>query len=257
MNAKQRDQFVQRLDQIAEQLERDRSSVLEGARQPSGQAAGELSNAPMHLGDMGTEEYLRDLNATLLLNEEYLVAEVRAALGRLKDGTFGTCESCDRPIAGERLEAIPYARYCIACAAKMPISGVPRINLDDGRPRRPSETLAPEGDMDENRAFREDVPPSDFEGLSERDVRIKGDIYAAGTPGGGTALGGLAGSNVGSGDPEIADLDEAAGSGNFDRRVDQEAEGEWIPQSGRSGGAVGGTPAFKRTRGAPNSRPQA
>lgn len=71
-----------------------------------------------------------------------------------------------------------------------------------------------------------------------------GDIHAAGTPAGGTAVGGLAGTNVGHGDPDNADLEAAEGSGDFDARLD--ADGE-PAQSGFSGGAVGGVPAGKRT----------
>jgi RNA polymerase-binding transcription factor DksA len=43
------------------------------------------------------------------------LAEVDAALGRIEAGTYGTCERCGRDIGAERLEAIPSARFDIAC----------------------------------------------------------------------------------------------------------------------------------------------
>ena len=43
---------------------------------------------------------------------------IRAALSRLDSGTYGTCMTCDEPIAPARLDALPYAVQCIACAAK-------------------------------------------------------------------------------------------------------------------------------------------
>jgi RNA polymerase-binding transcription factor DksA len=46
------------------------------------------------------------------------LAEVDAALGRVEEGTYGVCESCDRPIAPARLEARPVARTCITCASR-------------------------------------------------------------------------------------------------------------------------------------------
>ena len=46
------------------------------------------------------------------------LSRVDAALRRLDDGTYGTCTSCGNPIAVERLEAIPWAPYCIDCARK-------------------------------------------------------------------------------------------------------------------------------------------
>lgn len=70
------------------------------------------------------------------------------------------------------------------------------------------------------------------------------DRHALGTPGGGTEVGGLAGTDIGDGAPENADLDEAmAGT------LEEEAREDSPPYSGTSGGAVGGTPAEGRTSG--------
>ncbi len=44
--------------------------------------------------------------------------EVQAALERLEDGSYGTCDSCGRPIGAARLEARPAATRCIACASR-------------------------------------------------------------------------------------------------------------------------------------------
>lgn len=46
------------------------------------------------------------------------LADIDDALGRLRDGTYGTCEHCGGPIAAERLAARPAARTCITCAAR-------------------------------------------------------------------------------------------------------------------------------------------
>ena len=73
-----------------------------------------------------------------------------------------------------------------------------------------------------------------------------GDRHAAGAPAGGSAVGGLAGVNVGDGDPENVDIDAAGGGGNFDRDLEIDEESAY---AGRSGGAVGGTPANKRVVG--------
>ena len=54
------------------------------------------------------------------------VVDIDAAIARLDAGTYGSCETCDRPIAGERLEAIPHARHCITCADSAPLSSVDR-----------------------------------------------------------------------------------------------------------------------------------
>jgi hypothetical protein len=71
------------------------------------------------------------------------------------------------------------------------------------------------------------------------------DIGAAGTPGGGLAAGGLAGTNAPDAKPDDS-LEDAMAIGYEDQAGDEQQLGE--PQSGRSGGAVGGTPAGKRAR---------
>jgi len=44
------------------------------------------------------------------------INEIRAALGRIDAGTYGTCVACGQPIAESRLEAVPHAARCIDCA---------------------------------------------------------------------------------------------------------------------------------------------
>lgn len=160
MTEAQWNQFRRRLTAMAKRMRDDAEAVKQQALNPSGgQGAGELSNVPMHLGDMGTDEFLHDLNATLLENEQYLVDEAVAALDRLDRGTFGKCEECHQEIAMERLKAVPYTRYCTACAVAA--QGRPRINLNAGRPRSPRDTFAPEGDFGDNQRPVVQAPSSD------------------------------------------------------------------------------------------------
>jgi hypothetical protein len=69
------------------------------------------------------------------------------------------------------------------------------------------------------------------------------DIGAIGTPGGGLAAGGLAGTNAPDGEPDER-LEDAMAYGPADQAGDEVQPDE--PQAGRGGGAVGGTPAGKR-----------
>jgi hypothetical protein len=72
-----------------------------------------------------------------------------------------------------------------------------------------------------------------------------GDRHAAGTPGGGTEVGGLGGTNIGEGEPDDVDLEKRLGTGV----ADEPAEEQEPPYAGISGGAVGGTPAEGRSSG--------
>ena len=82
--------------------------------------SGELvsSSADNHLADTATDTYDRELDEGLEEDAERLLAQIDGALSRIADGSFGTCENCGKPIAEERLEAIPYTTLCIEDARK-------------------------------------------------------------------------------------------------------------------------------------------
>ena len=80
-----------------------------------GESSGGLSDVPVHPADLGTEEFEEELSLTLVEDEEQLLAEIDDALDRIEKGTYGRCENCHQEIPRERLEALPYARYCIRC----------------------------------------------------------------------------------------------------------------------------------------------
>ena len=44
-----------------------------------------------------------------------LLREIEDALGRLRDGSYGTCQDCGMPMSQKRLEAVPWASYCVSC----------------------------------------------------------------------------------------------------------------------------------------------
>ena len=249
MRKRQLEQFRGQLMQLRDRLLGVVTTVTESARQPSGgQGESELSNAPMHLADMGTDEFMHGLNATLLENEENLSADVRDAIGRLDEGSFGVCENCNQDIALERLQAMPFARHCVVCAEA--IDHRETSNVNRGRPASPRDTLAPEGEMSENRSRTSEAPlsaissqPIDADDVDE----YLDDVHAAGTAGGGTAVGGLAGTNIGHGDPSIADLQDATGSSGFDREDARDESGP-VPHSSRNGSAISRSPKNKRNR---------
>jgi DnaK suppressor protein len=66
-----------------------------------------------HLGDMATAMYDRELDEGLEEGAQQTLSEIEAALRRMDDGTYGVCEVCGKPVAPERLAAIPWARRCI------------------------------------------------------------------------------------------------------------------------------------------------
>lgn len=81
-------------------------------------ATGELSGYTFHQADVATDNYDREFSLGLATAEQRIIWEIDEALGRIQDRTFGNCLSCGKRIARRRLQALPYARYCIDCQKK-------------------------------------------------------------------------------------------------------------------------------------------
>jgi RNA polymerase-binding transcription factor DksA len=82
----------------------------------SGQdASGDLSNVPIHMADVGTDNYDRDLTIGLIQNGEEELKAIDNALERIGDKTYGSCEECGTKISKVRLTALPYVHNCIEC----------------------------------------------------------------------------------------------------------------------------------------------
>ncbi len=67
------------------------------------------------LGDQANTAYTREFFFELGNGDRRLLRDVVLALQKIDDGSFGTCERCSEPIAEKRLDALPFARYCIDC----------------------------------------------------------------------------------------------------------------------------------------------
>lgn len=78
---------------------------------------GELSSAAgdQHLADHAGEMVDREMDESLEDNAEQIVREIDLALGRIEDGTYGSCARCGQAIPEDRLAAVPYAVLCMSC----------------------------------------------------------------------------------------------------------------------------------------------
>jgi RNA polymerase-binding protein DksA len=96
----------ERVQHAFEVLHQENSTSLEDE-------TGELSTLDDHMGDLATETHDRELDSGLEENAEAVMGEIDAALKRIDEGTYGTCQMCGRPIDPARLEARPWASLCI------------------------------------------------------------------------------------------------------------------------------------------------
>jgi len=88
----------------------------EALRKSRQDATGDLSSMPIHMADLGTDNYEQEFALGLMDSERKLLREIDNALGRIENKTYGICEGTGKPISKARLEAQPWARYCVEYA---------------------------------------------------------------------------------------------------------------------------------------------
>jgi len=88
-------------------------------------ASGDLSSMPIHMADLGTDNYEQEFALGLVDSERKLLKEVYDALSRIEQGKYGICEGTGKHIPKARLEAQPWARYCVDYARMLEQGIVP------------------------------------------------------------------------------------------------------------------------------------
>lgn len=109
------------LPEIRARLEAERAALLSeiGSLEVENQNQQDDYGIGNHLADDATEVFTRERNLAVRGNAQDLLSQVELALQRLGAGSYGLCERCGRPIADERLEALPYATLCITCQSEV------------------------------------------------------------------------------------------------------------------------------------------
>ncbi len=64
-----------------------------------------------------------EVDSEIIAVESCRLVEIDEALARIKEGTYGTCEGCEKPIAAARLEALPTASRCLNCQKEAESTG--------------------------------------------------------------------------------------------------------------------------------------
>jgi len=109
------------LDEQRHRLEAERARLLEEieavAQQPAEFRPTRESYYGNHLADVGSDMFEEEKAIALEAHLIGMLQKVNSALERFAMGTYGICQECNRPIAPERLEALPYATTCVNCSA--------------------------------------------------------------------------------------------------------------------------------------------
>ena len=72
-------------------------------------------DVPSDEGDLSQQSHEEWIFLNRNTLEMKLLREVEAALRRIEQGTYGVCHECEEPISSKRLDAVPWAKYCVTC----------------------------------------------------------------------------------------------------------------------------------------------
>lgn len=121
LSTRELDGFRELLLQKRRELVGDMYSMEREALQRSGE---NLSNLPIHMADMGTDNYEQEFTLGLMEKDRNLLREINSALMKIQNGTYGICEGTGKVISKARLEVQPWAKYSIEHARKLENRGV-------------------------------------------------------------------------------------------------------------------------------------
>ena len=104
-----------RLAHFRKKLEEKQHQLVEEVGRNVMYGKGPEDDSIKDLGDQASSAYNREFLFELGNGDRRLLKEVVSALQKINEGGFGDCERCGEAIAEKRLEALPFARYCIEC----------------------------------------------------------------------------------------------------------------------------------------------
>ncbi len=169
---------LERYKQLLLEKQKEVLADLQSIEQNMFQDGGEISSMPVHLADIGTDNFEQEFTLELVEEAKRTLREIQQALNRIEDGTFGICEGLGIPIEKERLDAIPWTRYSLEYARQKEKENGPSfirrrpIDIERGSEYEDEEVLEDE----DAGGFDEDVemePLEDAEEIEEPDEEFE------------------------------------------------------------------------------------
>ena len=109
--------YKDRLLALRARLRGDVSAMQDAAlKKTRSEASGDLSSMPIHMADIGSDNFEQEFTLSLMQSEEVTLVAIESALERIEEAQYGKCDECQGTIPKMRLNAIPYTALCIKCA---------------------------------------------------------------------------------------------------------------------------------------------
>ena len=110
--------YKERLLELRSRLRGDVNALAEAAlHKTRSESSGDLSSMPIHMADVGTDNFEQEFTLGLLENDGATLEQIELALERIEDGHYGQCIECEGRIPKARLNVIPHTSLCVKCAS--------------------------------------------------------------------------------------------------------------------------------------------
>jgi DnaK suppressor protein len=106
------------LKKARETLQEMRVQLLRNVQQDLNEVRDQSKDEGMDTYDLASDARDKEINLILGDRDREKVQAIDEALGRVDDGSYGICESCEGEIAEARLQALPFTRLCVNCQAE-------------------------------------------------------------------------------------------------------------------------------------------
>lgn len=100
------------LDEIRDRLIAERENLLNKLKENDLSVDDSETPDPV---DLAVRNYSKNVMLAVSENDSRQITLINEALERIEDEEYGNCMNCSKPINPKRLDAIPWARYCLSC----------------------------------------------------------------------------------------------------------------------------------------------
>jgi DnaK suppressor protein len=107
-----------RLDYYKKKLQARREELIKTIARTEEEGRTADDDPTVDLADKAANSYTKEFLFGQTNTDRTMLALIDEALARIKAGSYGSCVECEEELQQKRLEAVPWARYCVNCAEK-------------------------------------------------------------------------------------------------------------------------------------------
>lgn len=117
---------IKKFNKILNAVKRKIEGDMDGLNKTTLEQGSDLSHYPDDPSYIANAEFEKPMAFNIMNVDQSILEQVNDALHKIANGTYGICEKCGKKITIKRLEAKPWARYCVKCREELEASGMVR-----------------------------------------------------------------------------------------------------------------------------------